>query len=274
GANWEEGAEDVLDAARETLERFWHLGWEPETHGSTGDPEVWVERFGSAFTAPRDSIYFTVHNSAGAYRSFALSIDTAALGLPSGSSVVVKDARSGATLGSWTYNDQLTITEGAESKRTRVIRLMAPGCSATELRLAKLSFKPKPSSDAVRLKGSFAPPATEPDFVGSAVRLVLFDRDGDVYAPEIPAGGFTASSNGKRFRFKDRDGTVAGGLRSAVFRRRSDGSYRWSAKAKEIVLDGADRRYLDVLIEVGGDCWADSRNCALSPSGRKLVCRP
>ena len=274
GTNWEEGAEAVLDAARETLDRFWYLGWEPVTHASTGDADVWVERFGSAFAAPRDSIYFTVHNSTDAYRAFTLSVDTGSLGLPVGAPVVVKDARSGATLGSWMFNDELTISDGAEGRRTRVIRLMAPGCNATELRLAKVSFRPKPASDAVRLKGSFVPPTTEPDFVASSVRFVLYDRDGDVYAPEVPAGGFTASSNGKRFRFKDRDGTVADGLRSAVFRRRGDGSYRWSAKAKGVALGAADRSYLDVLIEVGGDCWADSRNCTLSPNGRKLICRP
>jgi len=272
-SNWEAGAEEIVAAATATLSRFAMLGWEPVTHASTDVGDVWVERFGDSVVTLRDSVYFTVRNWAASSSNYVLSIDAAALGLPSPASVVVKDGRSGEALSYATLGGTISIASTLGAGQTAVVRLMAPGCDITTVRSTKITLKESVASDRLRIKGEFATPSSDPDIVGSVVRLLLGDRDGDIYLAEIPAGSFSANGGGKTFRFKDRSGTIANGLSRAKFSRRKDGSYRWTAKAKDVDLDGANRLYLDQAIEIGSACWADSRNCSMSSNGRKLSCR-
>ncbi|MFQ5478207.1 MAG: hypothetical protein ACE5E4_06280 [Candidatus Binatia bacterium] len=274
GVNWAAGASDILDQSNARLRRFWQLGWEPVTRASTESTELWVERFGSAFSVITDSVYFSVYNPGSAALAYDLIVDTAALGLADPSEVVVKDARTALTLPYSAGAGTITVAGFLEAKRTDLIRLMAPGCLPTELRSASLTFKPDVSDDRLRIKGSFDAISPEPEFTTEDVIFLLTDHDGEIFRATVPAGGFGVSTNGRTFRFKDKTGLLANGLISAKFKRRGDGRYKWSAKAKNVDLTGADRLYVDLGIEMVSTCWADSRDCASRSKGKKLRCRP
>ncbi len=274
GTGWEAGVDDILAAANDTLDRFMYLGWEPVAYASSGTTKTWVERFGDSFSQLRDTIYFTVHNSDTTAAAYSLTVETASLGLADPPAAVVKEVRSDATRGFSPATGTMTVSGYLEAGDTEVIRLMAPGCSATELSSASLKLKPGVNDDRLRMKGRFGSTVPEPDFTAVAVVFVLADRDGDVYQATVPADGFSRSGSGRSFKFKDSSGTIASGLSSAKFVRKRDGSYRWKAKARDVDLSAADRSYLDVMIHAESDCWADSRSCSLNSKATKLNCRP
>lgn len=167
----------------------------------------------------------------------------------------------------------ITVTGSIEANGTDLIRLMAPGCRSMLLKSASVTFKAEAGRDRARVRGSFDDPGSTPDFLGSDVTFRLADRDGEAWQAVVPAGSFT-SSNGKRFKFRDKTGTVANGLTRATFWQRRDGSWKWNARVKDTDLHALDRLHLDVFLEVGtGSCWADMRDCTSKRKGKTLRCR-
>jgi len=67
-------------------------GWEPITFARSSDPDVYVERWGSG-----DTLQFTVRNVATEARSYELTIEAAAVGLPAGAPAAFDEPISGTS---------------------------------------------------------------------------------------------------------------------------------------------------------------------------------
>jgi hypothetical protein len=130
--------------------------------------------------------------------------------------------------------------------------------------------------DKVLVRGTFALPqagAVAPDAESVTVRLT--DGSGALhYEGTIPAGSFTASTNGRSFKF--RDSTLAhDGLRVATFRIKGDGvTTGYSVKALQLNQPPFSPGTGTVTVKIGDLCFLDSDDaCITSTSGSAVKCR-
>ncbi|RMD84319.1 MAG: hypothetical protein D6815_04490, partial [Candidatus Dadabacteria bacterium] len=157
GADWEPGAEELIEEAAELVSRFHQLGWRAVTRARTDQANVRVERFGAGLASREDSVYLSVQNRDPVARAFTVTVEAAALGL-GGSAVVVKELRAGATIPYTTDGQALVLADSLGPQETHVIRLMAPGCAPAGVSVLKLTLRGG-GADRLRAKGEFAPVA-------------------------------------------------------------------------------------------------------------------
>jgi len=99
-------------------------GWEPVTYAWTGDPDIWVERFGAD---PEEGIYFTVRDTGTVQGEFTLTIDAGALGADSGRPLAVTEAVSGGRVPFTAEGDRLEVRGEIALGETLVYKLAAGG---------------------------------------------------------------------------------------------------------------------------------------------------
>lgn len=122
---WPQGSDEVFTGLKSRVDDLTDAGWEQVTFAETGKPDaIWVERFGG----PGEDIYFTVHNPGDSGERFSLEVDTAGLGVPTGSLV---DVESGERFvlepsGDGGHGCEMDL----EPSRTRMLRLDSGGALA------------------------------------------------------------------------------------------------------------------------------------------------
>lgn len=84
--------------------------------------------------------------------------------------------------------------------------------------------------------------------------LQISDGMGQVFCHEIPMQQITRRRNVSTFNFKDATGQLAGGLRKARFRVRSNGSVRFRARGKSMSMKVPEQRDLMVTLRIGSQC--------------------
>jgi hypothetical protein len=84
--------------------------------------------------------------------------------------------------------------------------------------------------------------------------LQISDGMGQVFCHEIPMQQIKRRQNVSTFNFKDATGQLAGGLRKARFRVRSNGSVRFRARGKSMSMKVPEQRDLMVTLRIGSQC--------------------
>ena len=133
-------------------------------------------------------------------------------------------------------------------------------CDATTplaLRRLKVRTKPGGAKTRLRLKARYAaqaPDAFDPSTLGST--LLLRDDDGLLYCHAIPFKSDPTRARFGIFKFKDKTGELADGLRRARFkiRRKLDGRVSFRAKGKKMSLRDVSGSQVLVTLRVGAQC--------------------
>ena len=95
-------------------------GWEPVTYARTGDPGIWVERFGDT---PEEGLHFTVRNASNEERTFTLAIDVGPLGIDIGEPLVVTELTSGREIPYTLRGNRLQLTGEIPPQETLVFKI-------------------------------------------------------------------------------------------------------------------------------------------------------
>jgi hypothetical protein len=168
----------------------------------------------------------------------------------------------------------------------------------------KISRNLSPAGDEkLKLKGEMQLPTLIPaiDPLSNGFKLIVSDQNGDeIFSRTIPPGasagggapGWSASSSGTRWKFKDSDGTLAGGITKVqvarvhsasvdVFRVKvtgKDGDFRVESGEipvqVEVVLGGSVQQSAGQCATVAFNPSSGANpSCKLSSSGNRLSCR-
>jgi hypothetical protein len=83
--------------------------------------------------------------------------------------------------------------------------------------------------------------------------LQISDGAGTVFCQTIPAEHWT-HRRARIFRFKDKAGAFAGGLRKGAFKVKKDGRIVFGAKGKQVALPSTSGQAVTVTLRVGAQC--------------------
>ena len=134
-----------------------------------------------------------------------------------------------------------------------------PDCCAdpNALEMRRMMLRPAPKrSTAKRLNlkvrnTGFDRADLDPRLAGAT--LQISDPSGTILCQPIPAAAWT-HRNKRSFRFKDKTGSVAAGLKRARFAMKRSGAIRFKTKGKAVVMGTTQGHDVKVTIGVGGQC--------------------
>jgi hypothetical protein len=86
------------------------------------------------------------------------------------------------------------------------------------------------------------------------VTLQIADRDGQLYCHDVPLTATKRSLKRGVFRFRDRTGQVAAGLRNARLRVRKDGTVVFRTKGRKMSYRMPKGSDMTVTLRIGGMC--------------------
>jgi hypothetical protein len=109
---------------------------------------------------------------------------------------------------------------------------------------------PGAGQDRLTLRGSLAQSLGTLGLPGTSVTLALSDAGGEYFRATVPASELVSNASGTRVRFRDRTGTIAGGLRRLVMSDRLGGT-RLSVRGRGLNLNGASAGPFTATLEVG-----------------------
>src|SRR3989442_1409242 len=87
--------------------------------------------------------------------------------------------------------------------------------------------------------------------------IQISDANGQVFCQTVAARNWTHPRR-RTFRFKDKKGLFAGGLRNGKFRLKKTGEIMFRTRGKRVALRATDGRDVNVTVRVGDRC-AQSR---------------
>jgi hypothetical protein len=125
------------------------------------------------------------------------------------------------------------------------------------LGLHRLTLKTKAArtrGNALRMKARNAGGARTPfDPTRDDTTLQVSDGAGEVFCATVAATNW--KKRGRSFRFRDRKGTFASGLRNGRFKMRKNGQIVFRTKGRKMTLRTPSTMEVDVTLRVGGACW-------------------
>ena len=134
-----------------------------------------------------------------------------------------------------------------------------PDCCAAPhaLQVRRMMLRPAPkraTAKRLRLKvrdSGFDRTSLDPRLAGAT--LQISDPAGTILCQPIPAAAWI-HRNPRSYRFRDKTGTVAGGLKRARFRMKRNGKVAFRALGKTMVLGTTDGHDVKVTVGVGAQC--------------------
>ena len=131
-------------------------------------------------------------------------------------------------------------------------------CAAPHaLDVRRMMLRPEPKRAAAKrlqLKvrdTGFDHAGVDPRLAGAT--LQISDADGTILCQPIPAAAWT-HRNPRSYRFKDKTGTVAGGLKRALFKMKRNGQVPFRALGKTVILRKTEGHDVKVTIGLGAQC--------------------
>jgi hypothetical protein len=131
-------------------------------------------------------------------------------------------------------------------------------CAAPrDLDVRRMMLRPEPKrarAKRLRLKvrdTGFDRATLDPRLAGAT--LQISDADGTILCQPIPAAAWT-HRNPRSFNFKDKTGTVAGGLKRARVMMKRNGKVPFRALGKTVILRKTDGHDVKVTIGLGSQC--------------------
>jgi hypothetical protein len=130
-------------------------------------------------------------------------------------------------------------------------------CQTTDaltLRRMTVRMPHRAGRNSLRMKGRYnATSAASFNPTRDGVTLQIADRDGQIYCHDIPVRATKRGLKHGVFRFRDRTGAQAGGLRSVRFKIRKDGRVVFRARGRKLPFR-SPAGAVDVTLRVGGQC--------------------
>jgi hypothetical protein len=134
-----------------------------------------------------------------------------------------------------------------------------PDCCAalTQLQLKRLVLTPgakKPQGRRLVMKArrlGFAPTDFQPM---NGATLQISDSSGTFFCQKMPASGWKHKGRSRVFTFRDKKGTLAGGLRLSRFTMKKNGTVVFATTGKNVTLRPTDGRDVRVTLAVSGQC--------------------
>jgi hypothetical protein len=131
-------------------------------------------------------------------------------------------------------------------------------CGSTDaltLRRMAMRMRPKAGRNTLRLRGRYAPVQTSSfNPAGDGVTLQIADHDGQIYCHDIPVVTKRRWLKHGVFRFNDKTGTLANGLRGARLKLRKDGRVVFRAIGRKMQYRTPAAGGLMVTLRVGNQC--------------------
>jgi hypothetical protein len=130
--------------------------------------------------------------------------------------------------------------------------------------------------DRLGLSGKFTATTagTMTDIAGQPVTITVSDRDGNtIMTVTIPAGSWTSNRSGTQLSFRDKTGSLLGGLTRTTVRSRDGVHYALSASAVHCDLQGGDAPGLTITIDVAGSSYVSASDCRANRRGTRVYCR-
>src|SRR5262249_43318165 len=112
----------------------------------------------------------------------------------------------------------------------------------------------KAGRNSLRLRGYLAGAPASFSPTRDGVTLQIADRDGQIYCHDIPMRATKRGLKHGVFRFRDRTGARADGLRTVRFKIRKDGSVVFRAKGGKMPFRAPAGDNVDLTLRVGGQC--------------------
>jgi len=144
------------------------------------------------------------------------------------------------------------------------------------LRKMSVRTKPEPARNRLRIRARYAPqapPGFDPGLLGTT--LLLRDDDGLFFCQEIPFKSDPLWTRKGVFKFIDRTGTMAAGLRRAKFKihRKTDGRVTFRTKGKKMSFRDLVGTDVLVTLRVGTQCTqaTASLKTRRAKTGQRLV---
>jgi uncharacterized repeat protein (TIGR01451 family) len=134
-----------------------------------------------------------------------------------------------------------------------------PDCCAalTQLQLKRLVLTPgakKPNGRRLVMKArrlGFTPTDFQPM---SGATLQISDSSGTLFCQKMPASGWKHKGRSRVFTFRDKKGTLAGGLRLSRFTMKKNGTVVFTTAGKNVTLRPTDGHDVRVTLAVSGQC--------------------
>jgi hypothetical protein len=150
-------------------------------------------------------------------------------------------------------------------------------CDATDpltLRRMTMRMRPQVGRNTLRLRGGYLAGQTAGfDPARDGITLQIADRDGQIYCHDIPVRSSKRGLKRGVFRFRDRTGKQAGGLRTVRFKIRKDGKVVFRAKGRKMQFRTPAGNDVGVTLRVGDQCTHATTTVRSRPvhSGTRIV---
>jgi hypothetical protein len=116
--DWYERDRDLFSAYIPKIMALNQAGWEPVTHATTDNPQVYIERYGNG----RD-FYLTLRNVATGPLTTTVTVDLASLGLPATGTYAASEWLTASALPTNLANGRLILTVPLPSGATRIVHV-------------------------------------------------------------------------------------------------------------------------------------------------------
>jgi hypothetical protein len=127
-------------------------------------------------------------------------------------------------------------------------------------------------TDKLNVKGTFVL-GGESDGIfppGERVTVAVGDAAGQAFGQTLPAGTFTSTRNG--FRFKAPRGSEGVRMMKVSAIRNAPGRFRFSVRARDVDLLRLQRTPVTMRLVIGNDVGAQTVPCGVDDSGKRLRC--
>lgn len=148
-------------------------------------------------------------------------------------------------------------------------------CYALGIRRLKFKFAvPGKANGRLKARATVDLPAGLAVLPASETMEIIIDADGnESYRATLPAGSLDQASEG-RFRFRDKSGSLANGLRRVRLRERKDSRLNWSWASAGLSIDVPLAASVTLQLLLGDDCFLATVPCTTKSGGRALSCKP
>jgi len=147
-------------------------------------------------------------------------------------------------------------------------------CRAVERPRFKIKFaKPGGSDGRIKISGNVTPAVGGSLSPTVETLTVVVEIDGVEFYRAVLAAGLLVETKPGRFLFKDKTGSLAGGLRSVKLKRRSGEQYKVRLSTTKSAFAQIAATNAKVSLPFGDDCFSGAPVCKTVAGGRLLSCK-
>jgi Matrixin len=152
----------------------------------------------------------------------------------------------------------------------------ADACGLLDIRRVRISLGRDTNDDRLSLDGTFSAASAQMtlgDIAGQPVTLTIYNASGDVVLNvTVPGDLWRSNRRGTQLVFKDRSGTVLGGVTRITLRSRDGTNYRLTLAAKSLDLSDSIGPELTVMLDIANDVFVSASDCETNRANTRMRC--